>query len=68
MITTDRSSYSRAWTGVPCIGRQILNHSATGEVQWLYKFNLNLHILIDWVNNLTDKDFISVNQSVKIFA
>ena len=34
------SSQTRAWTRVPCIGRQILNHCATREAQGFLSFNL----------------------------
>ena len=30
------SPWTRDWTHVPCIGRRILIHCATGEVFWLY--------------------------------
>ena len=30
------SSWTRAWTPVPCIGRRILNHCATREVRYSY--------------------------------
>ena len=36
------SSQTRAWTHVPCIGRQILNHCATREVP-----NVNIYIFFN---------------------
>ena len=64
------SSRTRAQTRVPCIGRQILNHCATREVQGGLSYNQNfsevtgtvgsLHVRINSYLNKIRKDFVSM--------
>ena len=55
------SSRARAQTGVPSIGRWILNHCATREVPYSIFLKLGSWALADIVINQTSKYFIMHN-------
>ena len=42
-----KSSWTRDQTHVPCIGRQIVNHQATREVQYIFSFLLEIYLGVE---------------------
>ena len=54
------SSWTWAWTRVPCIGRWILNHCATGEAHdvisyWSWEFGESQKDSLLWTNSVPSK-------------